>query len=159
MGGHFMFIDFLSYLEEIPYRYMTTVPFALPFIWAGAVLGHSFIATSAKYKAPSLEDHVAVEVGNATFTQFFLFEVLFLAGITATMVLSDVGPYVWFVFGLVALCVFLQRYYLKPILFNRVDDYEHNRPLPSQFHYKFYTVLECVKFLTLIGLGSLLIRY
>ncbi len=154
-----MFIDFLSYLEEIPYRYMTTVPFALPFIWAGAVLGHSFIPTSAKYNAPSLEDHVAVEVGNATFTQFFLFEVLFLAGITATMVISNVGPYVWFVFGLVLICLFLQRYYLKPIIYNKVDDYEHNRPLPNGFHRKFYGVLEIFKFLTLIGLGTLLIRY
>ena len=152
-------MEFLSYLEEIPYRYMTTVPYALPFIWAGAVLGHSFIASHAKYKAPGLESNVAVEVSNATFTQFFLFEILFLAGITATMVISNVGRYLWFVFFVVALCVFLQRYYLKPILFNKVDDFEHNRPLPTKFHFQFYTVLECIKFLTLIGLGSLLIRY
>lgn len=75
------------------------------------------------------------------------------------MVLAEVGNYLWFVFGLVTVCLFLQRYYLKPIIYNRVDDFEHNRPLPTKFHFWFYTFLEIFKFLTLIGLGSLLIRY
>lgn len=152
-------MEFLSYLQEIPYRYITTVPYALPFIWAGAILGHSFIATPAKYRAPSLERQLAQQIGHATFSIFFFFEVAFLAIITGTMVLAEVGNYLWFVFGLVTACLFLQRYYLKPIIYNRVDDFEHNRPLPSKFHFRFYTVLEIFKFLTLIGLGSLLIRY
>ncbi|GAA6211404.1 hypothetical protein NBRC116602_11450 [Hyphomicrobiales bacterium 4NK60-0047b] len=152
-------MEFLSYLEEIPHRYITTVPYALPFVWAGAILGHSFIATPAKYNAPNLEHATAQEIGHATFTLFFIFEALFLAIITGTMVLSEVGPYLWFVFGLVLICLFLQRYYLKPIIYNKVDDYVHNRPLPTTFHRKFYSVLEAFKFLTLIGLGTLLIRY
>ena len=152
-------MEFLSYLEEIPYRYITTVPYALPFIWAGAVLGHSFIATPAKFRAPNLEKKQALEVGKATFSLFFIFEVIFLGLITMVMVLSEVGAYLWFVFGIVALTVCLQRYYLRPILFNQIDSFEHNRPLPTKFHHKFYTLLECVKCLTLIGLGSLLIRY
>lgn len=152
-------MELLSYLEEIPYRYVTTVPYALPFIWAGAILGHSLIAMPAKYRAPGLERPLAQQIGHATFTLFFFFEVAFLAIISGTMVLAEVGNYLWFVFGLVTVCLFLQRYYLKPIIYNRVDDFEHNRPLPTKFHFWLYTFLEIFKFLTLIGLGSLLIRY
>ncbi len=155
-------MDFLSYLEEIPYRYMTTVPYALPFIWAGAILGHSFIGRPMRYNQVPPENAPvtrAGEVPHQTFTLFFMFEALFLAMISGMMVLSNVGAYLWFVFGLVIISLFLQRYYLKPIIFNRVEDFELNRPLPTNFHQRFYMVLEIVKFLTLIGLGTLTIRY
>lgn len=152
-------LDILSQLAEIPYRYANTVPYALPFIWMGAILGHSFVAIPAKFKVPTLTRPVAMEVGFATFSAFFILELIFLAGITATMVISDVGWYLWLGFSVVTVALFLQRYYLRPIIFNRVADDDHNRPLPSRWHFRFYSVLEIVKLLALIGLGSLLIRY
>lgn len=151
--------EFLSYLMDIPYRYMTTVPYAMPFIWAGAILGHSFIATPAKFRAKEIDKTQALAVGRATFTMFFLAEVTLLFFITITMVVANVGAYVWFVFSMVTLSLFLQRYYLRPILFNRVDHALENRPLPTSFHHTFYGILEIFKFITLIGLGSLLITY
>lgn len=151
--------EFLSYLMDIPYRWITTVPYAMPFVWAGAVIGHSFIATPAKFKVEGLGQPQALAIGRATFSMFFFAEIFFLAMITATMVVANVGAYVWFVYALVVISLFLQRYYLRPILFNRVDHALENRPLPSSFHHKFYAFLEMFKFITLIGLGSLLITY
>ena len=151
--------EFLSYLMDIPYRWITTVPYALPFVWAGAIIGHSFIATPAKFNAKGVERHHILEIGRETFSMFFFAEIFFLSLITATMVIAVVGSYVWFVFSLIGLSLFLQRYYLRPILFNAVDHSLENRPLPSKFHHRFYAFLEAFKFITLIGLGSLLITY
>lgn len=152
-------LELFSQLAEIPYRYANTVPYALPFIWMGAIVGHSFVAIPAKFRVPALTRPVAMEVGFATFSAFFILELLFVAAISATMVLSEVGWYPWLLFALVTLAVFLQRYYLRPIIFNRVADDEHNRPLPTRWHFRLYTALEVLKLLALIGLGSILIRY
>ncbi len=60
---------------------------ALALVWAGMVLGVSFLATPAKFLAPSLPRPIALEVGRQTFRTFGHVEMVLAAllGLSAPM--------------------------------------------------------------------------
>ncbi len=55
---------------------MTGVAKTVSLLWAGAVVGISFIATPAKFLAESLDRPTALDVGRTTFHVFGLIEAL-----------------------------------------------------------------------------------
>lgn len=151
--------EFFSFLVDTPYRWILIVPDAFPFIWAGTIIGHSFIATPAKFKAKGLSLPVALEVGRATFTAFNRLEFIYLALITSVIIFAETHLYIWFIYAIVTASFLIQRFILRPVLFHRVEQIQANVKLPSSYHHTVYGVLELIKLLSLIGLGTLFITY
>lgn len=90
-------------------------------LWAGSVLGVSFIATPAKFLAPHLTMPVALEVGKATFHIFNKVEWLICMSILTLTLLSNSTLFRWiFIGGLFALLL-LKTFYLMPALDVRAD--------------------------------------
>lgn len=151
--------EIFSYLIDSPYRWATVVPDAMPFLWAGALIGHSFVATPAKFKAEGLEKAQLLKVGQATFTLFNRVEFLFLALITTSMIFTQKNAYSWLIYFIILAALLIQRFALRPILFRDVADYQKGSLPASRRSHKFYRLLEVIKLITLIGLGTLLIAY
>lgn len=120
-------------------------------VWAGMVLGVSFLATPAKFLAPSLSRPVALDVGRHTFRMFGWVEM----ALTALLGLSAAAPAQQRPLALApGLIVLAQALWLRPGLGARtrqvVDGGE--APPPSGLHVA-YVACEVAKLAALLGLG------
>ncbi len=120
-------------------------------VWAGMVLGVSFLATPAKFLATSLPWPVALDVGRQTFRTFGWVEV----ALTAVLRLSAAAPARQRPLALApGLIVLAQALWLRPQLDARtrqvVDGGE--TPPPSALHLA-YVACEVAKLAVLLGLG------
>ncbi|MCW5737383.1 MAG: hypothetical protein KIS73_24880 [Enhydrobacter sp.] len=121
-------------------------------LWAGLLVGVSFVATPVKFLAPSLSLTVALDVGRQTFWALNWIEigcaVIFLAIVLA-------GYRTIFAISLAFLLaggVLVQAFWLLPILDARVSMVIAGQiPPPSSLH-SFYVVLEGLKLVLLAGL-------
>lgn len=123
---------------------------ALALVWAGMVLGVSFVATPAKFLAPSLPRPVALDVGRHTFRTFGWVEAalaallgLRMAGVRNRRLLA-LAP------GLVVLA---QALWLRPRLDARTRQVIAGRELPPSDLHVAYVASEAIKLAALLVLG------
>jgi hypothetical protein len=90
-------------------------------LWAGAIIGLSFIATPIKFQAPDLTMPVALEVGRSTFGLFSNVELGFLIAIAIAACFARPRRIVIAILGAVAVLLFLERWWLLPALDARVS--------------------------------------
>jgi hypothetical protein len=127
--------------------------FAVTTIWVGLLLGVSFLATPAKFLAPSLSLAVALDVGRHTFAVFSRVEWV-LAILLAAMVLLGARSR-WFILAAAAIggLVVVETVGLLPILDRRVGQIIAGEALqPSSLH-DLYIWLEAIKLVVLAALA------
>lgn len=119
--------------------------------------GVSFLATPAKFLAPSLDLPVALEIGSHTFRVFQWFEFGFSL-LLLLLALLVRRPWILIAVAVVLFAlVELQMLWLLPALHARtLMIIAGETPPPSQMH-TLYAVIEAVKFLGLLGVGSWLL--
>jgi hypothetical protein len=127
-------------------------------VWAGIVIGVSFIATVAKFDAPSLTLPVALDVGRHTFAPLARIEwALWLLLLTASA-LAGWGRGRILAVGGVAGILAVQALWLLPSLDARVElILAGTTPPPSQLHLLFVAG-ETAKILALAALAVLELR-
>lgn len=120
-------------------------------IWAGVVIGVSFVATPAKFHAPSLSMAVALDVGRHTFRTLGWVESglavaallpCWLTRATNSLAVWGLGA-VWFLF-------LVERLWLLPILDERVSSYLAGSPPEASYHHVLFIGLEALKVVVLI---------
>ena len=125
---------------------------ALALLWAGALLGVSFIATPVKFWAHSLTLPVALDVGRQTFQFFTKLELGTLALLTALVFASQRDWMPRALMALLAALLALQLVWLLPALDQRVELVLHNQlPAPSHVH-QVYIACDAWKFVLLLAL-------
>lgn len=124
-------------------------------LWAGLSIGVAFLATPAKFTAPSLTLPVALEVGQQTFRVYNGVELLLLI---ALLVLGrwSTTPIRWYLAVLAPAAVILaQRFWLIPALDLRVLAIQHGQaPVPPSQLHTIYIAAEALKVLWLLALGD-----
>jgi hypothetical protein len=121
-------------------------------VWIGMLLGVSFLATPAKFLAPSLDLPVALDVGRQTFRVFSIVEVAASLLLLATAVLVGRARVAVLVAVIVCLVAF-QVFWLLPVLDDRVEIIlQGGMPEESGLH-SLYVVIESAKLL-LLGLAA-----
>ncbi len=90
-------------------------------LWAGAIIGLSFIATPVKFQAPHVTMPVALEVGRSTFGLFSNVELGFLIAIVIAAVFARPRRIVVAIVAVVAVLLLLERWWLLPELDARVS--------------------------------------
>ncbi len=119
-------------------------------IWAGMVLGVSFLATPAKFLAPSLPRPVALDVGRHTFRMFGRVE----AALAALLGLRAAGSKRRRLFALApGLVVLAQTLWLRPLLDARTQQVIAGRELPPSDLHLGYVAGESAKLAALLALG------
>jgi hypothetical protein len=133
---------------------------ALLLIWAGMLIGVSFLASPAKFAAPSLTLPVALDVGRQVFGTFSWAEIgLALATFLLALASRRGSGSTWLVLGLIWLIVAMQSVLLLPVLDERVGMIlEGVRPAPAPWHVV-YVVLEVTKLIALLGAAWLGTRH
>lgn len=122
-------------------------------VWLGLVMGVSFIATPAKFLAPTLELPVALDVGRHTFGVFAIVEAVAAIALSGLALAFRRHLAVAIPAGVVVLVVVLEQVWLLPVLDARVETIiQGGMPEPSALH-SVYVLLEGLKVVLLIGLA------
>ncbi len=129
----------------------------LALIWAGLLLGVSFLATPVKFTAPGLTLPVALEVGHVTFALFSLIEWVLGALLLLSASLGSSRARLA-VAALVSSIVALQALWLLPALDLRVAAVVAGAPLPPSSHHTLYAAAEAIKLVLLLGSGAWALR-
>ena len=126
-------------------------------IWAGLSVGVAFLATPAKFLAPSLSLPVALEIGQQTFRVYSCAEFALL-GLLMVLGLWSKARGRWYLNLVVpGAIILMQALWLVPALDLRVSAVQAGlSPLPQSNLHMTYIVAEVIKLLWLliIGLGE-----
>lgn len=127
-------------------------------IWFGMLHGVSFLATPAKFLAPSLSLPVALDVGRHTFAVFNKVEWLLSAVLMATVLAGDQRwPSMSAIVAAIVL-VAAETIWLLPLLDQRVGMIiAGQQPPPSNLH-NLYIAFELAKLIVLIFVAFIMMR-
>lgn len=115
-------------------------------LWAGVVLGCSFIATPAKFQAASLSLPTALEVGRVTFRSMVMAEIaLVVVGAGLVLWLRQRRPFFWLAVTVLA----VQWVGVMPLLNARTDAVVAGTPVSGPPWHVAYILLETVKIVLL----------
>lgn len=131
---------------------------ALCFVWAGMVLGISFLETPVKFTAPSVTLPIGLDVGRHVFGAFNKVEIGAVLLACALIISARAGRPIWLPMAVAALAVALQTVWLLPFLDARVTlILAGQMPAPTP-HHIVYIVLELLKLACLIAAGMACLR-
>lgn len=124
----------------------------LPTLWFGLIMGVSFLATPAKFEAPTLTFPVALDVGRVTFAIWNNVEWLLLAIVGLTVLAGKAQIFLAAAIGVLDVLILIQSMILLPVLNNRAASImAGSRPHPSSDHL-FYIAIDILKLLILAAM-------
>lgn len=126
------------------------VALALAMLWIGLLAGVSFLATPAKFLAPSLTLPVALDVGRHTFAIFNRLEWPLAALLVVAVALRPRSGVALAAGALAALFVVVEAAWLLPVLDQRVGSIIAGRPPPPSSLHNVYIGIEAAKLLALV---------
>jgi hypothetical protein len=135
---------------------------AVLFIWAGVLLGVAFVATPAKFLAPSLGLAQGLDVGRWTFHVLALIEWCLTIGMAGLLLLTGIKPasfryMTWLCLGWVLAVLVAQTFGLRPVLDDRATEIIAGRPVPpNSLWHTLYVALETTKLALLTTAATLL---
>jgi hypothetical protein len=128
---------------------------ALIMLWAGVLIGVSFLGAPAKFGAPGLSLPMAMEIGRREFGALNLTEIALAVVTLALAAYVRPGRATWLALGLAALIVVLQWLWLLPVLDARAElIIQGGTPEPAPWH-RLYIGAEILKLLALLASGWL----
>lgn len=125
---------------------------AIALLWAGLVLGVSFLATPVKFLAPSLSLPIALDVGRTTFHVSILCEAALALSLLGLVLLRrPVSRTIVVMAAAAAIIVALQYFWLLPALDLRVAQVIAGNPPPASSLHVFYIVADALKLVLLLA--------
>ena len=125
----------------------------LAWLWAGLVLGVSFVATPVKFLAPSLSLADALAVGRVTFAALQWIECVVVVALAVLVWITTPRRRALVLLGAIVAILVCQYVWMLPILDARVQAIVDGQQLPPSFLHWIYTALEFVKVALLVVIG------
>jgi hypothetical protein len=125
----------------------------LCFMWAGMVLGISFLETPVKFTAPSVTLPIGLDIGRHVFGVFNKVEIGAALLACGLMIFGHTQRAIWLPLTTVVLVVTLQTVWLLPLLDVRVEMILNGQTPPRAPYHLVYVVLEVLKLICLIAAG------
>ena len=125
----------------------------LAWLWAGLVLGVSFVATPVKFLAPSLSLADALAVGRVTFAALQWIECVVVVALAVLVWITTPRRRALVLLGFIVAILLCQYVWMLPILDARVQAIIDGQHLPSSFLHWIYTALEFGKVALLVAIG------
>jgi hypothetical protein len=124
-----------------------------PFIWAGMLLGISFLEAPLKFQAPKITLELGLGIGKIVFEALNRIEIILLTGIVLANIYDVAKSKITVSIIILIVILGIQTFYLLPILSERIALFQSGKtPEPSNHHF-IYIALEILKLLTLLVLG------
>ncbi|MEM7383318.1 MAG: hypothetical protein AAF514_00105 [Verrucomicrobiota bacterium] len=127
-------------------------------LWAGLVLGISFIEAPLKFRAPDVTTEIGLGIGRLVFTAMNRMEWVFAIPILVCLALDRASLRTWIFVGVPFVFLILQTFVLLPPLHDRTDRLLAGETLEPSNRHIFYIVTEAIKFLALLVAGFHLLK-
>ena len=124
-------------------------------LWAGVLIGVSFLAAPAKFNAPTLTLPVAMDVGRQEFGTLNLAEIVLAAVAVALAAYARAERTIWLGLGIAAAVIVVQALWLLPLLDARAEMIIQGETPPSAPWHTLYIAIEVSKLLALLVVGWL----
>jgi hypothetical protein len=131
-------------------RTWTVSAMSVALLWLGFLLGVSFLATPAKFLAPSLTLPVALDVGRHTFALFNKVEWLLSFGLLFCLLVGKQALVGVVAAVIAAVVVLAETVWLLPILDQRVGLILIGQQPPASNYHLFYIAVDLVKLIALV---------
>lgn len=141
-------IDMNTMHRRILYALVT-----LSLVWAGMLLGVSFLATPAKFLAPSLTLPVALDIGRQTFGLFSMVETFGAVALVGLAALCRHERLILLFAVLTGSLVALESIWVLPALDARVEIILQGGSLEQSALHKLYVAFEAIKLLLLFAIA------
>jgi hypothetical protein len=127
---------------------------AITFIWAGMVLGISFLEAPLKFQAPNITLALGVGIGRLVFSAFNKFEIFFMISLWILGILCIQRNYQIIIsISLLTLILAAQTFWLLPALDERAVALIAAKIPERDSPHIYYIILEGIKLASLIVLG------
>lgn len=126
---------------------------AVPFIWAGLLVGISFIETPLKFQAPGVTTQIGIGIGNLVFHALNKVETGLLLILLCCYFFSIEQSISFILFLLLVAVVALQTWWLLPSLDERVSMIQQGMQPPASQLHVYYISSEIAKLILLSNLG------
>jgi len=136
--------------------FCATATIVLSLLWAGMLLGISFLETPVKFLAPTITTAVALDVGRTVFHYFFIVQAGIMLLLAFAVFFARPSKVVWMLAGIVAASLLVQNIWLLPVLDARVTMVQSGiaiADLPKTSVHNFYAICEVLKLVGLFWLG------
>jgi len=127
----------------------------LPPVWCGMVLAIA-VEAPLKFKAPGITRELGLGIGKLVFSALNTAELALAAVLAAAILAVSITKTARFVFGVIALILLVQTFWLIPVLMNRADIIISGETPPDSSIHIFYIVFEAAKVILLLTLTVLL---
>lgn len=127
-------------------------------VWIGLLVGVSLLATPVKFRAPTLELPVALDVGRHTFSVFIIVEFVGLALLALAIFIGARSRMMLAGLLVIVAVLSIQSVWLLPALDARVETYLAGEVPPDSMLHMFYVAAEGAKLLALIFISTLSLR-
>jgi hypothetical protein len=139
-----------KYIEKQGYR---GVMLLVIFIWAGMLLGISFLEAPLKFHAPNITLALGLGIGRLVFGTLNKIEILFCISLIVLFFITNSLNHVIYWFGIATVILIIQTFWLLPALDARAQlVIDGGMPSPDSPHI-YYVIAELVKLVALVVLG------
>ncbi|MBX3709494.1 MAG: hypothetical protein KIT56_08870 [Gammaproteobacteria bacterium] len=135
---------------------LTQLIVIIVFLWAGMILGISFLESWAKFHAPSLTRPIGLDVGRTVFNYFHKVQTVLALLVIALIIFASVSFEIYLMLGGLILILCIQSIWLLPRLNERVSIIIAGDQSPPSFVHAFYGMVEIAKFILLCVSGIIL---
>jgi hypothetical protein len=125
----------------------------ITFIWAGLVIGISFIEAPLKFQAPGITLELGLGIGKIVFGALTTIEIVISILSVLFLYLIKEKRKFFFLFAIPVVIVVIDNIILLPILNERLDLIVNGTPPPASYTHWYYIVLEIIKLVFLILSG------
>jgi hypothetical protein len=126
---------------------------ALIMLWAGVLIGVSFLAAPAKFSAPTLTLPVAMDVGRQEFGTLNVAEIVLALAALALAAYGRAARTIWIGLAVATAVVALQALWLLPVLDARAEMIIQGETPRSAPWHALYIAIEVLKLLALLVVG------
>jgi hypothetical protein len=131
-------------------KIQTSLYIILPILYAGILIGVSFIATPIKFMATSLDLPVALDVGHVTFHVLIRLEWCLSFICLAIFYFRALYKLDYTLIAIIFIILAIQTFYLLPILDDRIILIKQNKAVTSSNLHLVYILLDCIKLFSLL---------
>jgi hypothetical protein len=123
------------------------------FVWAGMLLGISFLEAPLKFQAPNITLALGLGIGRLVFAALNKIELVFGFSIVVMSLRTPVSKGFKYLMSIVLLLLAVQTLWLLPALDARAENITSGGIPPQSSPHLYYVLLEAVKLLALITIG------
>jgi hypothetical protein len=130
---------------------------AVVFVWAGMVVGISFLEAPLKFRAPGVTLRIGLGIGRLVFRALNMCEVGFAALLVVVVVIGSHPSRVAASVGVAVLVLAVQLVVVRPILARRSNRVLAGEDVPRSIAHYWYLGLEVAKLAALVVAGMLIL--